>query len=212
MSFTVNKVETLGWSGDSDVKKIFSKVCRQIQPILDKRKWNVGKLIEFYPNDKHLLGLNVGRGHEIKIRCRRPHDKNSFFEFNHILGTVLHELAHISIGPHNAAFQKLWDELWDELEDFQQKGIEGSSSFEIFAGCGCKLSTQKHNPTTVFEAKKIAAKAAEKRKRIHEMLPPGGHKIGGNVTVTTQNMSPKEIAAQAALLRYHSSQNFSKKK
>ena len=195
--FKVDSITTLGWQRDKEVQEIFAKVCKQIQPILTKREWNVGALTEFYPSDPNLLGLNINRGTHIKIRCRLPHDKNSFFEFNHIIGTVLHELAHNSIGPHNAAFQKLWDELWDELENFQRNGIEGFD--KIFAGCGCKLSTEKHNPITTREAKKIALKAAEKRKRNQELLPVGGHKIGGSRPQT--HKSPKELAAEAALLR-----------
>ena len=33
--------------------------------------------------------------------------------YNDVLGTVLHELVHIEIGPHNAKFYKMLDELWE---------------------------------------------------------------------------------------------------
>lgn len=204
--YTVEKAETLGWKHDSEVKKMLAKVCKQIQPILTKRKWSVGVLKEFYPREKALLGLNVDRGREICVRCRKPSDKNSFFDFNHIIGTVLHELAHIEIGPHNAEFRKLWDQLWEELEDFQRKGIEGFD--KIFAGCGQKLSTQKHNPTK-YEAKKLAVKSAEKRKRNTELMGAvGGKRLGGGnrqTSGTGGDADPKQLAAEAALLRTYAS-------
>ena len=54
--YTVFKVKTLGWKDDKQVKEIFAKVCNQIQPILTKRKWKVGVLLEFYPSNPALLG------------------------------------------------------------------------------------------------------------------------------------------------------------
>lgn len=203
--FTVENVKTLGWKDDKKIKEILAKVCKQIQPILTKRKWSVGILLEFYPQDPALLGLNVDRGREIKVRCRMPHNKNTFYDFNHIIGTVLHELAHIEIGPHNAEFKKLWDTLWDELEDYQSKGIEGFD--KIFEGCGQKLSTYQHNPITVYEAKKLGAKAAEKRLAHSQLMGMGNgpQKLGGN---NTSNKSAKELAAEAALKRYKTTSTF----
>ena len=45
------------------------------------------------------------------MRLRRPRDEASFYDYDFVLGTMLHELAHNIRGPHDAAFYKLLDEL-----------------------------------------------------------------------------------------------------
>ena len=61
------------------------------------------------------LGLNIGGGrgntHEIRLRLRQPHSKGEFLPFESVLGTMLHELCHNHIGPHNQSFYALLDEL-----------------------------------------------------------------------------------------------------
>jgi len=84
--------------------ELLTKAARQVQPIMTKRSWSVGKLTEFVPKSPNLLGLNVNKGQEIKVRLRPPGSADGFFEWHHVLGTVLHELVHIVHGPHNAAF------------------------------------------------------------------------------------------------------------
>lgn len=196
----VFKTETLGWKNDEKVKEIFSKVCQQIQPILVKHKWKVYTLLEFYPKDPALLGLNVGKGHQIKIRCRRPNNKNSFYNFNHIIGTMLHELAHIEVGNHGPKFQALWDQLWNELESYQKNGTDSIEGFNhLFKGCGQKLSEEKHNPVTVFEAKQKGAIAAEKRLKYQTLIGKGVERLGG---FQNKRLTPKQLAVQAALLRF----------
>jgi hypothetical protein len=51
------------------------------------------QLSEFSPHNPGLLGLNVNRGAEVKIRLRPARDDNSFYDWNHILGTMLHEVG-----------------------------------------------------------------------------------------------------------------------
>lgn len=41
-----------------------------VSPLLERRKWKIGTLMEFSPNNQSLLGLNVNRGQTIKIRLR----------------------------------------------------------------------------------------------------------------------------------------------
>lgn len=47
--------------------------CVQVTPIMKHHGWIVQHFMEFLPDDKGLLGINVNRGQEIKIRrtCRR---------------------------------------------------------------------------------------------------------------------------------------------
>lgn len=51
------------------------------------------QLSEFSPRNPGLLGLNVNRGAEVKIRLRPARDNSSFYDWNHILGTMLHEVC-----------------------------------------------------------------------------------------------------------------------
>lgn len=51
------------------------------------------QLSEFSPRNPGLLGLNVNRGAEVKIRLRPARDEESFYDWNHILGTMLHEVG-----------------------------------------------------------------------------------------------------------------------
>ena len=60
--------------------------------------------------------MNYGGGggstQRILIRLRHPGHEARFYDFNHTLGTMLHEMAHNVRGPHDAVFYKLLDELW----------------------------------------------------------------------------------------------------
>lgn len=63
------------------------------------------------PGNKSLLGLNINRGAEIRIRLRQPSSDLAFYPYEHVLGTMLHELAHMARGPHDAQFYAVLDEL-----------------------------------------------------------------------------------------------------
>jgi hypothetical protein len=47
----------------------------------------------------------------VKLRLRPDGRDHDFMPYEQVLDTMLHELAHISRGPHDAQFYKLWDEL-----------------------------------------------------------------------------------------------------
>ena len=49
---------------------------------------------------------------EIRVRLRYD---DEFLEYDDTVGTVLHELAHMEIGPHNAQFYELVESLELEL-------------------------------------------------------------------------------------------------
>jgi hypothetical protein len=148
-AYKVLQIKTLGRSNDPEARSLLEKVAYQVQPIMRKRSWTVKQLSEFVPKNPNLLGLNVNRGAEVKIRLRPHHSQDSFYDFNHILGTMLHELVHIVHGPHNAAFYKLLDELWEEAEDLMDKGIGGSGQGFDAASVGRLGSYSfipQHNP------------------------------------------------------------------
>lgn len=60
------------------------------------RMWKVGLIKEFYPKSGGLLGQCVCSGQVmIKIRLRDARNKEVFLEGADLVGTLLHELAHI---------------------------------------------------------------------------------------------------------------------
>lgn len=63
------------------------------------------------PTNPRLLGVNVNKGVQVKLRLRRVNNDGDFLSYHEILDTMLHELCHNAHGPHNASFYKLWDEL-----------------------------------------------------------------------------------------------------
>jgi hypothetical protein len=111
-----------------------------------------------------------------------------FYEFDHILGTMIHELTHNTVGSHSATFYKSMDELYEEVERDQRNGIigssDGSSNFGPFIG-----SCNKVGGSGVGEKSKscLAAEAALKRQRAmsgsssdgSRMTENGGYILGG---------------------------------
>ena len=95
----------------NEAQQLLEKVHNLCKPIMQKYKWKVNLLTEFFPKDSHLLGLNVNRGEKICVRLRPANNRDVFLPYNSIVGTFLHELTHMQISPHNAAFYKLLDQL-----------------------------------------------------------------------------------------------------
>ncbi|KKO97530.1 hypothetical protein THAR02_10369 [Trichoderma harzianum] len=152
---------------------ILKKVASLVKPIMRSRGWKVGELVEFYPNQQNLLGLNVNRGMRICLRLRYPQDQNQFLPTESIVDTMLHELCHIVHGPHDAKFHALWDQLRDEWQGLLFKGYTG----EGFLSEGHRLGGRQALPT--HEVQRLARAAAEKRKA-HEQLSRGsGQRLGG---------------------------------
>eukprot|EP00854_Cymbomonas_tetramitiformis_P003995 gene3994-4964_t len=97
------------------------RAAKQVQPLMRRRQWKVGVLLEFYPKSDCLLGLNVNHGQQVKVRLRPPGNESDFYPYEHILGTLLHELTHIKVSPHNAAFYKLLDEITQVMAEAASK-------------------------------------------------------------------------------------------
>lgn len=84
---------------------------------------------------------------------------------------MLHELAHIVQGPHDAKFHALWDQLRDEHQGLLLKGYTG----EGFLSEGRRLGGARLPPQ---EARRLAREAAEKR-RVQPIGTGGGKRLGG---------------------------------
>ncbi|KAI1138073.1 WLM-domain-containing protein [Hypoxylon sp. FL0543] len=154
---------------EKDALHTLKKVASLVKPIMRARGWKVGQLTEFYPEQQNLLGLNVDRGQRICLRLRYPGDRTQFVPIEQVVDTMLHELAHIVHGPHDAKFHALWNQLRDEHEGLVMKGYTG----EGFLSTGHRLGGRG---VPMDEARRLARVAAEKRRTLHK---GSGQKLGG---------------------------------
>jgi len=180
-------------------RALLDRIAKQVQPIMRRRKWRVKVLSEFSPRSPRLLGLNVGKGIEVKLRLRRDGRDLDFIPYEEVLDTMLHELCHNERGPHDAQFYKLWDELRKECDELVSKGITGTG--QGFDGTGRRLGgfTVYPPPPSLRQA---TAAAAQKRARNGALLPSGPTKLGGNNYIMSV-LSPVQAAAMAAERRMH---------
>lgn len=191
----IHEIKTLKTPNQNKIKELLVRASTQVIPIMRKRCWHVDLLTEFSPHQHNLLGLNVRHGDHctIKIKCQKK--SKSLYDYQHILGTLLHELCHIVHGPHNKAFYALLDQLYRETETGQAPDVLGPS-------CGRKLSTTTHNPTNRYQARDKALAAVEKRQQINQLMSKPT-KLGG----IKSDLTPKQASAQAALKRVNDDQS-----
>ncbi|KAK4111862.1 WLM-domain-containing protein [Canariomyces notabilis] len=125
-----------------------------------------------YPSRADLLGLNVDRGREIKVRLRQHWDRSQFLPFEEILDTMLHELVHIVHGPHDDKFNALWDQLRDEMEGLMMKGYTGDG----FLSQGRRLGGR----SIPYDEIRRLARAEAERNKPKPSQGYGGHRLGGS--------------------------------
>lgn len=87
-----------------------------------------------------------------------------------VVDTMLHELAHNEIGPHNKEFHALWDQQRKEYEALVSKGYTG----EGFLSDGHRLGGSGRIP--MHDARRVARAAAERRRTL---TSGSGQKLGG---------------------------------
>lgn len=179
---------------EEEARKILDSIAKQVQPIMRNHNWRVKVLSEFWPKNRCLLGLNVGRGIHVKLRLRRPDRDEEFLPYHEVLDTMLHELCHNAHSPHNASFYKLWDEIRKECEDLVNKGISGTG--QGFDLPGRRVGGLSHKPRN-SSLRQVALTAAENRARLQSLLPSGPKKIGGDSSIMAA-LSPGQAAAMAA--------------
>ncbi|XP_068653160.1 DNA-dependent metalloprotease WSS1 [Aristolochia californica] len=188
------EVKPLKKIGEDDARKILERIAKQVQPIMWKHKWRVKLLSEFCPANPSLLGLNVGGGVQIKLRLRRPNRDWDFIPYEQVLDTMLHELCHNEVGPHNASFYKLWDEIRKECEELISKGVTGTG--QGFDAPGRRLGGYSFHPPPP-SLRQATLSAAEKRQRLGALLPSGPKRLGGDSNIMVA-LSPIQAAAMAA--------------
>ncbi|VUC20917.1 unnamed protein product [Clonostachys rosea] len=164
------------------------KVASMVKPIMRARGWKVKQLVEFYPEQQNLLGLNINKGQKVCLRLRYPGDRDQFMPFESVVDTMLHELCHIVHGPHDDKFHALWDQLRQEQEGLIMKGYSG----EGFLSQGQRLGGSSVSP---LEARRLARQQAEKR-RAQAQGTGSGRRLGGSGVVPARNM--RQVIAAAA--------------
>eukprot|EP00286_Rhodomonas_abbreviata_P019406 CAMPEP_0181299336 /NCGR_PEP_ID=MMETSP1101-20121128/6290_1 /TAXON_ID=46948 /ORGANISM="Rhodomonas abbreviata, Strain Caron Lab Isolate" /LENGTH=340 /DNA_ID=CAMNT_0023404475 /DNA_START=296 /DNA_END=1315 /DNA_ORIENTATION=+ len=96
-----------------------------IEAVMKKYQWRVGLLTEIPPSletglmgvsDHCLLGLNVNKGQEIKLRLRTS-DLLGFRKYLSIKETLIHELTHMVHSEHDNKFWSFFRVLMKEAED-----------------------------------------------------------------------------------------------
>nr|CCC54043.1 conserved hypothetical protein [Trypanosoma vivax Y486] len=117
----IEQSSTLGWSNDETAKRYLEQLLALGHRILVAHSWKIKNLKEFYPRSARLLGLNVNKGEEVRIRFRRPGAKNTFLPFEEVLCTLLHEIAHCEVSWHNGQFWKLYSKLVAECEQLKMR-------------------------------------------------------------------------------------------
>jgi len=54
----------------ANAQNLLEKIAEYVYPIMCKRKYQVNQLVEFFPKNRGLLGMNVNQGWKICLRCR----------------------------------------------------------------------------------------------------------------------------------------------
>ena len=195
-------IKTLGRTDDARAREMLEKTAWQVQPIMRKRGWKVAELCEMKPEQRDRVGDNLNMGQRVRLKLRK-NNKGDWFDYEHVVLVMLHELVHNDIGPHNAKFFKLLDEVTVECETLMASGIGGSGAG--FDAKGTKLGhrggwggIETRDPT------KAAADAAAKRAGYQNAMgPAGGRRLGGGVKPPA---GPREAAAAAAERRLRAEQ------
>lgn len=179
-----------GPSPDHCLQMLYS-LSHRVSKLMQDLNLKVGVLQEFFPKDGNLLGLNVNHGQKVLLRLRKNSDPYMLLDEDMVLDTLLHELCHNSIGPHNDAFHKLWDDYRSK-----QYGNQALGLYNNFLGQGKKLFD---GPSTNLVDNNLIAKKSQQKARMGR-----GRKLGGVGYKKASNeslLSPAEMVRQAALER-----------
>lgn len=172
-----------------DALQTLRKVASLVKPLMRQRGWRVFVLAEFWPDEKNILGLNHNHGEKICLRLRYPYDERQFLPMEDVVDTMLHELAHIVHGPHDAQFHALWNQLREEHEQLTRKGYTG----EGFLSEGKKLGGRR---IPIDEARRRARASAEQRRTL---TAGSGQMLGG--APVRRGADIRKVIADAATRR-----------
>ena len=102
-------------SRSAEAETLLHKCATAVKHLMRRNGWHIRELSEFYPKAAGLLGMNKNRS-VILVRLRYASDDTLLYPFEELLGTLLHELAHMVHSDHSVAFYELWDKNRAEVE------------------------------------------------------------------------------------------------
>lgn len=178
---------------ESEARALLTRAARQAEPLMTKRRWFVPTLAEFSPRSPNLMGINENGGQAIRIRLRPAHDQRRLYHYEHVLGTLLHELAHIARGPHDAVFYKQLDELKAEVSALEARGVTGAHAAP-FDGAGVRLGGQRPLATSDRERSDMRKRWLE-RERLLNLVASAV--VAHRQALTRLECSPAKQAAKA---------------
>mmetsp|Transcript_16451 Transcript_16451/g.32751 ORF Transcript_16451/g.32751 Transcript_16451/m.32751 type:complete len:388 (-) Transcript_16451:259-1422(-) len=229
-------VEALDVPGKSSVLALLQRVADHVAPVLRFRGWRVKRLME--STSKRFGGLCVGNGRDdadgasvniqLNVRVRPDPSCMQLKPFQSLLGVMLHEITHVSIGLediHPPAFYALLEEnkqLYFKLRGqiVSTKGgvgvdreildsddaLDGPASIEDFKGeCGARRSWSGRH-TQGAEGRRIVDRALRKGEKKRPLkkgksMIDGRSKEGKAAKLDKASMSARELAAAAAARR-----------
>jgi hypothetical protein len=166
-NYKINEVKAIRkMKFPQEAMDLLHRLVKATQALMIRQKWSVGSLLEFFPSNPNLLGLNVNAGERIMIRLRDARNNQRFLPWESLLGTMIHELVHNDIGAHNSEFYQLVDKYSDEVQiDMLQSMTSMSKTpFNWSQSTGYKLGTKLDSTTQLYNQTSMISV---------------GHKLGG---------------------------------
>ncbi|KNC50312.1 uncharacterized protein AMSG_06793 [Thecamonas trahens ATCC 50062] len=177
---------------DKAALELLTRVVDDVRRIVDDHGWRVGMVGELTSSNRRLLGLNVNAGQKILIRLRNTL-LGPLFPYDDVMETMLHELAHNDVGPHNTAFYALLDKLRGELASLKRNGYS-----RPFAGSGRTLGGTFLNWDAPRGPPVAAASAAAVRRAKLGRIMGSGVLGSASTARVGKKLTPRELRARAA--------------
>ncbi|KAG7386218.1 hypothetical protein PHYPSEUDO_000539 [Phytophthora pseudosyringae] len=175
----------------AQAQQLLERLAAAVLPILTRRRFRVRRLLEFFPKDGALLGMNVNRGAKIYVRLRPKRTPASFYPYEELLRTLLHELTHMVHGPHNQVFYRYLDELKHEMEALMVRGLVGEEGARFAdAGAGQRLGGGSSVGVPIRVAAVLAAK---RREQFHSLLGGETSRRLGSSEASEEVLDPQTL-------------------
>ncbi|QHS73771.1 metalloendopeptidase WSS1 [Saccharomyces paradoxus] len=178
-----------------DALNLIKEIANKVSYLMKENNFKVVSLVEFYPRDQRLLGMNVNHGFKIMLRLRCPKDEFQFLPMESIMGTMLHELTHNVFGPHDKKFYDKLDDLIGRQWVIEQRGL-----YDTFLGNGQRLGGRTNSCSNRYPMTGISTNTGIVRRRGKGVKLGSLHPEG--VSSKDRGKSPRELAALAAERRY----------
>ena len=138
-------IKVLQKSNSENVLRTLERCYNYILPFLNEKNLTI-YISEFFPKNPNLLGMNKGLksktiysnntatikpAYDIYIRVRYARSENKFISDHDLIGTLLHEVVHCYIGPHNAEFYTMLDEFWIQVQMINPKYKKSSVGYKL---------------------------------------------------------------------------------